>query len=71
MQMAQVPAVAAHVAAAVGNSRIAALVVAAAASAAAAVEPVAHLLASEEPLRTADTDTQETAVPQMAAVPVR
>lgn len=69
MQMAQVPAVAAHVAAAVGNSRIAALVVAAAA--AAAVEPVAHLLASEEPLRTADTDTQETAVPQMAAVPVR
>jgi hypothetical protein len=68
MQMAQVPAVAAHVAAAVGNSRIAALVVAAAA---AAVEPVAHLLASEEPLRTADTDTQETAVPQMAAVPVR
>lgn len=61
MQTAQVPAVAAHAAAVVDNSRIAALVVVAAA--AAAEEPVAHSLASEEPLRTAGTGTQMTAGP--------
>lgn len=60
MQTAQVPAVAAHAAAVVGNSRIAALVVVAAA---AAEEPVAHSLASEEPLRTAGTGTQMTSGP--------
>lgn len=59
MQTAQVPAVAAHAAAVVDNSRIAALVVVAAA----AEEPVAHSLASEEPLRTAGTGTQMTAGP--------
>lgn len=59
MQTAQVPAVAAHAAAVVGNSRIAALVVVAAA----AEEPVAHSLASEEPLRTAGTGTQMTSGP--------
>ena len=62
MRTAQVPAVAAHAAAVVGNSRIAALVVVVAA-AAAAEEPVAHSLASEEPLRTAGTGTQMTAGP--------
>lgn len=61
MQTAQVPAVAAHAAAVVGNSRIAALVVVVAA--AAAEEPVAHSLASEEPLRTAGTGTQMTSGP--------
>lgn len=71
MRTAQVPAVAAHAAAVVGNSRIDALVVVVAAAAAAAEEPVAHSLASEESLRTVGTGIQKTGGLQMAAAPVR
>lgn len=65
MQTAHVPAVVAHVAAGVGNSRIAVLVVVA------VEKPVAYSLASEEPLHTAGRGIQMTAGPQTMAAPLR